>query len=162
MSCYGPGLTTIVSCHALPFVQGFVKQLLDVADNMGRALEVVPPRQEAEQLDVERAVKLLTGLQEGVQATESILLSVSAPARVGGPQQRRREEGERGYSSSGAQRAPPPVRLYTQLVFAVGIGLFLAAMVPVSGCYGAVMGRIQSPPPHVAELSCWSALPLQH
>jgi hypothetical protein len=59
-----------------------VKQLLDVADNMGRALEVVPPRQEAEQLDVERAVKLLTGLQEGVQATESILLAVGT---VGAP-----------------------------------------------------------------------------
>lgn len=63
--------------------QGFVKSLLDVADNMGRALEAVPGAALAADggIDKEQAVKLLKGLHEGVQATEKILLQVQRPCR---------------------------------------------------------------------------------
>jgi len=55
--------------------------MLDVADNLQRAMESVPADVLAESgaLDVEKAVKLLKGLQEGVQLTNGVLLQVGAP-----------------------------------------------------------------------------------
>ncbi|GFH06728.1 GrpE protein homolog, partial [Haematococcus lacustris] len=61
-------------------VQGFVKSILDVADNLERAAASVPADALAEEpgkeLSTEQLRKLLRGLQEGVGATERILLQV--------------------------------------------------------------------------------------
>ncbi len=60
--------------------QGFVKNILDVADNLERAAASVPADALAEgsQADTAQLRKLLKGLLEGVAATEKILLHVSS------------------------------------------------------------------------------------
>lgn len=57
-------------------VQGFAKSMLDVADNLQRALESVPEDAIAEgaALEADKASSLLRGLYGGVRITESILL----------------------------------------------------------------------------------------
>ncbi|GLC54380.1 Mitochondrial matrix cochaperone [Pleodorina starrii] len=59
-------------------IQGFVKALLDVPDNLERAAGVVPPEALKEDggLPVEKLRSLLSGLLEGVRATESIMMKV--------------------------------------------------------------------------------------
>ncbi|PNH01718.1 GrpE, mitochondrial [Tetrabaena socialis] len=59
-------------------IQGFVKALLDVPDNLERAAGVVPPEalQEEGGVTPEKMRNLLSGLLEGVRATESILMKV--------------------------------------------------------------------------------------
>ncbi|KXZ53058.1 hypothetical protein GPECTOR_8g52 [Gonium pectorale] len=59
-------------------IQGFVKALLDVPDNLERAASVVPPEALKEDggLPPEKLRNLLSGLLEGVRATESILMKV--------------------------------------------------------------------------------------
>lgn len=57
-------------------MQGFVKSLLDVADNLHRAIDVVPKdavEGEAEGVDREKALQLLRGLHGGVSMTERLL-----------------------------------------------------------------------------------------
>lgn len=65
--------------NRLRLMQGFAKGMLDVADNLQRAMESVPGEVLGEQvadLDLERALKLLRGLHEGVQLTNGVLLQV--------------------------------------------------------------------------------------
>ena len=57
-------------------IQGFVKELLDVADNLRRAVDAVP-KDASEAADVEKALSLLKSLQEGVVLTERQLFQVS-------------------------------------------------------------------------------------
>ncbi|KAG2428900.1 hypothetical protein HYH02_014222 [Chlamydomonas schloesseri] len=59
-------------------IQGFVKSLLDVPDNLERAASVVPAEALKEDGGVppEKLRNLLSGLLEGVRATENILLKV--------------------------------------------------------------------------------------
>ncbi|KAG2498526.1 hypothetical protein HYH03_003776 [Edaphochlamys debaryana] len=59
-------------------IQGFVKAILDVPDNLERAAGVVPPEalKEDGTLPPEKLRSLLTGLVEGVRATENILMKV--------------------------------------------------------------------------------------
>ncbi|GIL90607.1 hypothetical protein Vretifemale_18393 [Volvox reticuliferus] len=59
-------------------IQGFVKALLDVPDNLERAASVVPAEALKEESGVptEKLRTLLSGLLEGVRATESILHKV--------------------------------------------------------------------------------------
>ncbi|GIL46580.1 hypothetical protein Vafri_3551 [Volvox africanus] len=59
-------------------IQGFVKALLDVPDNLERAASVVPPDalKEENGYTSEKLRVLLSGLLEGVRATESILHKV--------------------------------------------------------------------------------------
>jgi molecular chaperone GrpE len=59
--------------------QGFVKDLLDVPDNLERAAASVPETAlsaEGGEMDVEKLRVLLRGLLEGVRATERIMLQV--------------------------------------------------------------------------------------
>lgn len=56
-------------------MQDFAKSLLDVADNLGRALEIVQKSTSSED-DVEANVKLLKSLLEGVEMTDKQLLKV--------------------------------------------------------------------------------------
>jgi molecular chaperone GrpE len=61
--------------------QGFVKDLLDVPDNLERAAASVPETAlsaEGGEMDVEKLRVLLRGLLEGVRATERIMLQVTA------------------------------------------------------------------------------------
>ncbi len=63
-------------------LQGFVKSILDVADNLERAAAAVPPNALSEEPgapapDAAQLRALLKGLLEGVSATERILLNVS-------------------------------------------------------------------------------------
>ena len=55
-------------------LQGFAKSLLDVADNLGRALASAAAA--VEDGDVEASAQRLKNLLEGVQATEKQLLKV--------------------------------------------------------------------------------------
>ena len=59
-------------------MQGFVKQMLDVADNLERAASAVPSTALAngESLDVAELQKQLRTLQEGVQMTQQVLNQV--------------------------------------------------------------------------------------
>ncbi|GFR51345.1 hypothetical protein Agub_g13768 [Astrephomene gubernaculifera] len=59
-------------------IQGFVKSLLDVPDNLERAAGVVPPEALKEDggLAPEKLRSLLSSLLEGVRATESIMVKV--------------------------------------------------------------------------------------
>lgn len=61
-----------------PFVQGFAKSLLDVADNLERAAGAVPAEAVAQdtQLSVHEVVKHLRTLLEGVQLTDKQLKAV--------------------------------------------------------------------------------------
>lgn len=73
-----------------PFVanafQGFVREVLDIADILARARGVVPPALVAERaveddgVSKEALVTNLRGLLEGVQATEAMLQQVGHPA----------------------------------------------------------------------------------
>eukprot|EP00891_Asterochloris_glomerata_P003057 jgi/Astpho2/3057/gw1.00051.167.1_t len=60
-------------------IQGFVKNLLDVADNLERAAGAVGPEamqgqgKDGEPLDAEQLSKLLQSLMEGVQLTQRVL-----------------------------------------------------------------------------------------
>jgi len=58
--------------------QPIIKALLDVADNLQRAAEAVPSGvlDGSEQLEAERAQRLLKSLLEGVQMTEGVLMKV--------------------------------------------------------------------------------------
>lgn len=60
----------------LLLLQGFVKALLDVVDNLERATGAVPADALADGTDAEKLRASLKGLLEGVQATESIMLKV--------------------------------------------------------------------------------------
>mmetsp|Transcript_28363 Transcript_28363/g.80065 ORF Transcript_28363/g.80065 Transcript_28363/m.80065 type:complete len:268 (+) Transcript_28363:162-965(+) len=61
-------------------VQGFVKSILDVADNLERASKAVPDDvlsdDKIEELDVRTARKMLVSMLEGVQLTEKVLLQI--------------------------------------------------------------------------------------
>jgi len=58
-------------------IQGFVKELLDVADNLRRAVDAVPDdASKAQDMDVEKALSLLNSLKEGVVLTERQLFQV--------------------------------------------------------------------------------------
>jgi molecular chaperone GrpE (heat shock protein) len=64
------------------FVQGFVKDLLDVADNLDRAYSTIQEEvtsgldAKGREIDRERALSLLRSLLEGVKMTDNILLKV--------------------------------------------------------------------------------------
>jgi molecular chaperone GrpE len=60
-------------------VQDFAKSLLDVADNLGRALEIV--RKSDSSADKEANAKLLKTLLEGVEMTDNQLIKVMIPRR---------------------------------------------------------------------------------
>lgn len=70
----GAGLTFAPACNGCLY-QGFVKSMLDVADNLERAVASVKP-EEVETADNERVRKLLKGLLEGISGTDRILMSV--------------------------------------------------------------------------------------
>ena len=59
-------------------LQGLVKNLLDVADNLERAAGSVPEADlgEASECDRDRALKLLRSLREGVLMTDTVLMKV--------------------------------------------------------------------------------------
>ena len=58
-------------------VQGFAKAMLDVADNLERAIGIVESRSEdSEELDLEKIQALLTSLHDGVKLTDKILIQV--------------------------------------------------------------------------------------
>mmetsp|Transcript_17041 Transcript_17041/g.44225 ORF Transcript_17041/g.44225 Transcript_17041/m.44225 type:complete len:290 (-) Transcript_17041:154-1023(-) len=62
-------------------IQGFVKSILEVADNLERASNAVDTEllaEGAEQLDAATATKMLRSMLEGVQMTEKVLLQVFA------------------------------------------------------------------------------------
>ena len=63
--------------------QGFVKSILDVADNLERATKAVPEEvlggSGGEDIDAESAKKMLLSMLEGVQLTEKVLLQVRRP-----------------------------------------------------------------------------------
>lgn len=65
-------------------VQGLVKNLLEVADNLERAAASVPPADvhADTEIDRERALKLLRSLREGVLMTDTVLLKVLAKEGV--------------------------------------------------------------------------------
>lgn len=60
--------------NVLENVQDFAKSLLDVADNLGRALEIV--RKSESSADAEANGKLLKSLLEGVEMTDKQLIKV--------------------------------------------------------------------------------------
>ena len=68
-------------------MQGFVKDLLDVADNLERAAGAVLPEtvegkdKDGKPLTAEQAVAALRSLLEGVQMTEKIMLQVKHDRR---------------------------------------------------------------------------------
>ena len=63
--------------HTVVCAQGFVKELLDVADNLRRAVDAVPDdASKAQDMDVEKALSLLNSLKEGVVLTERQLFQV--------------------------------------------------------------------------------------
>lgn len=55
-------------------MQDFAKSLLDVADNLGRALEIVQKSTSTD--DAEANAKLLKSLLEGVEMTDKQLMKV--------------------------------------------------------------------------------------
>ena len=59
-------------------VQSLLKSLLDVADNMERAVGSVSPEDidGSQEIDLDRALKLLRSLREGVVITDNILISI--------------------------------------------------------------------------------------
>ncbi len=58
-------------------LQGFAKAMLDVADNLERAIGIVDSRSEdTEELDLEKVQALLTSLHDGVKLTDKILVQV--------------------------------------------------------------------------------------
>lgn len=66
-------------------LQGFAKAMLDVADNLERAVGMVEGRaQNSEEVDLEKTSALLTSLHDGVKLTDKILLQVRAlhPAQL--------------------------------------------------------------------------------
>ncbi|EFN57477.1 hypothetical protein CHLNCDRAFT_11196, partial [Chlorella variabilis] len=60
-------------------VQGLVKNLLEVADNLERAAGSVPPEDvhQDSEIDRDRALKLLRSLREGVLMTDTVLMKAS-------------------------------------------------------------------------------------
>lgn len=64
------------------FLQGFVKDLLDVADNLDRAYSTIQEEvtsgvdAKGQEIDRDRALSLLRSLLEGVKMTDNILLKV--------------------------------------------------------------------------------------
>ena len=59
-------------------LQGFAKAMLDVADNLDRAVGMVEGRsQSSEEIDLDKTSALLTSLHDGVKLTDKILLQVS-------------------------------------------------------------------------------------
>ena len=58
--------------------QPIIKALLDVADNLQRAADAVPGNvlDGSEEVEAERALKLLKSLLEGMQMTEAVLMKV--------------------------------------------------------------------------------------
>jgi hypothetical protein len=79
--CYAFSTPTYSPSPATPLpTQSFIKSILDVADNLERAAASVPAdalsEEEGKALDAAQLRKLLRGLQEGVAATEKILLHV--------------------------------------------------------------------------------------
>ena len=62
-------------------LQGFAKDMLEVADNLERAFEVAgEDAQRVQELEPERARTLLGSLLNGLQMTDRILLQVGRPA----------------------------------------------------------------------------------
>lgn len=60
-------------------LQGFAKAMLDVADNLQRAVGMVEGRaQNSEEVDLEKTSALLTSLHDGVKLTDKILLQARA------------------------------------------------------------------------------------
>mmetsp|Transcript_9428 Transcript_9428/g.16194 ORF Transcript_9428/g.16194 Transcript_9428/m.16194 type:complete len:260 (+) Transcript_9428:134-913(+) len=57
-------------------IQGFVKELLDVADNLRRAVDAVPSDEDQTSVDADKALSLLNSLKDGVVLTERQLLQV--------------------------------------------------------------------------------------
>jgi len=57
-------------------IQGFVKELLDVADNLRRAVDAVPAEGDQKSVEVDKALSLLNSLKDGVVLTERQLLQV--------------------------------------------------------------------------------------
>lgn len=63
-------------------MQGFVKSLLDVGDNLERANGAVPPEalegkdSDGSSLSTEKAISLLNGISNGLQLTEKIYFQV--------------------------------------------------------------------------------------
>ncbi|KAK9831080.1 hypothetical protein WJX74_002644 [Apatococcus lobatus] len=56
-------------------VQGFARAMLDVADNLERAVGMVEGRsQNSEEIDLDKTAALLTSLHDGVKLTDKILL----------------------------------------------------------------------------------------
>lgn len=71
--------TTRAAAEAKQYaVQGLVKSLLEVADNLERAAGSVPSAEVEGEGNPERAVTLLRSLREGVLMTEGILLKILA------------------------------------------------------------------------------------
>ena len=73
----------MVECATICCLQGFVKNLLDVADNLERAAGSVTDESlkglgpDGEPLTAEQSSKLLSGLLEGVHLTDRILVQAS-------------------------------------------------------------------------------------
>jgi molecular chaperone GrpE (heat shock protein) len=53
-----------------------VKELLDVADNLRRAVDAVPAEEDQKSVDADKALSLLNSLKNGVVLTERQLLQV--------------------------------------------------------------------------------------
>ena len=70
----------VIGCVTVCWLQGFVKSLLDVADNLERAAGSVTDESlkglgsDGEPLTAEQSSKLLNGLLEGVHLTDRILV----------------------------------------------------------------------------------------
>jgi hypothetical protein len=100
----GPlGLASLSRARAQPVI----KSLLDVADNLQRAAEAVPPGvlDGSEQLDAERAQRLLKSLAEGVALTDGVLMKARRGRAPRPPPARRERGGPPGRAPAGG-RAP--------------------------------------------------------
>lgn len=66
-------------------LQGLVKNLLEVADNLERAAASVPDEHvgDSSEIDRDRALSLLRSLRDGVLMTDTVLMKVGAGRRGG-------------------------------------------------------------------------------
>lgn len=76
--CRRVGSPLLDSSTKLLNLQDFAKSILDVADNLGRALEIVQKSSSSAD-DAEANAKLLKSLTEGVEMTDKQLLKVPNP-----------------------------------------------------------------------------------